>query len=164
MFIKVRTDEQIAQVEQLARTIWKEYFSPMIGSEIVDYLLETLQSTRAIADQIHEGYQYFIIQPEQNAVGYFAILHKKETDELFLSKLYILASERGKGRGKTAMQYIESMAQRENCKKIFLTVFHKNTSTIAAYERMGFRKTGSIRRDVGNHIVIHDFSMEKTLI
>jgi len=163
MFVKVRTDEQIIQVEHLARIIWKEYFSAMVGSDIVDYLLETLQSRRAISDQIREGYRYFIIQPEGNAVGYFAILHKKESDEMFLSKLYLLASERGKGRGKAAMQYIESAARKENCKKISLTVFHKNTDTIAAYEKMGFTQTGSVMRDVGNNIVIHDFCMEKIL-
>jgi RimJ/RimL family protein N-acetyltransferase len=61
------------------------------------------------------------------------------------------------------MQYIESIARRNACKKISLTVFHKNTDTIAAYEKMGFKQTGIVRRDVGNHIVIHDNCMEKPL-
>jgi ribosomal protein S18 acetylase RimI-like enzyme len=160
-FKKVQTEKEIEMVEQLARIIWKDYFSSMIGDEIVDYMLEKLQSKNAISDQIQDGYLYYLIQSSKNFIGYFAILHKNETDELFLSKLYILHSERGKGSGKAAMKFIESLADKKNCKNISLTVFHKNIKAISIYEKMGFKKTGSIMRDIGSNIIIHDFLMEK---
>ena len=160
---QVKGIDAINHVAQLARIIWQEHFSSMIGQDIVEYLLDTLQSEPAISEQIRQGYIYYIIKSDRNPVGYFAIQHLKEKNCLLLSKLYLLKSERGRGYGKNAMSFIEAMAHQKCCEKIALTVFHKNSGSIAAYEKMGFQKTGSIKRDVGNNIIIHDLTMEKTL-
>jgi len=162
-FHKVTTAKDIAETARLARIIWTEHFSDMIGKDIVQYLLETLQSEKAIKLQIQDEYAYYLIQAETNYVGYFAVQHQRQEQNMFLSKLYILNSERGKGYGKSALSAIEKMAQNNNCCKISLTVYYKNRNSIAAYEKMGFYKTGSIRRDVGNGIIIHDLTMEKIM-
>ncbi len=161
MFIKVRTEEQIETVARLAHTIWREYFNAMIGSETIEYMIRMFQSEPAISHQMQEeGYSYYLIQPEQDAVGYFAICPKKEKKELFLSKLYLLSSQRGKGYGKQAMQFLETLARDEQFNKITLTVFHKNQKAIQAYERMGFQHTGAIMRDIGKDIIIHDLTYQ----
>lgn len=163
-FQKVKTDKDIADTARLARKIWTEHFSDMIGREIVMYLLDKFQSEEAVTQQIRDGYFYFLIKAENDRIGYFAVQHQKEMKNMFLSKLYILSSERGKGHGKNTMRFIEKMACEKQCRKISLTVFHKNAGSIAAYEKMGFQKTGNIRRDVGNDIIIHDITMEKILV
>jgi GNAT superfamily N-acetyltransferase len=110
---KVQTEKQIGKVAQLARIIWTGYFSPMIGDNIVDYLLKQLQSKNAITREIQNGYQYYLIPRSKKVIGYFAILDKHESSELFLSKLYLLDSERGKGFGKSAMTFIETLARKK---------------------------------------------------
>ena len=164
IFIRVRTDKQIENVAKLANIIWKEYFTTMIEKEIVDYMLKKIQSKKAISNQIRDGYQYYLIKPSKYFIGYFAIIHKIEINEIILSKLYILNSERGKGLGNAAMKFIDNIAHQKNCKKISLTVFNKNIKAIKTYEKNGFKKTGSLFRDIGNNIILHDLSMEKVLI
>ena len=87
----------------------------------------------------------------------------EKTGELFLSKLYLLSSQRGKGHGKEAMRFLEKTAREGRFGTITLTVYHKNLGSIRAYEKMGFKHTGSVKRDIGRGIVIHDLTMEKEI-
>lgn len=161
---KVHNNTQIETVARLAKIIWTGYFNEMIGPEAVAYMIETFQSKPAIMKQIKEqGYTYYLIQPEEKAIGYAGICVKKDKDELFLSKLYLLPSQRGKGYGKQVMQFLEDMAKKQQVCKISLTVYHKNKTAIQAYKKMGFIHTGSVKRDIGNHIIIHDYTMEKRI-
>ncbi len=162
---KVQNNPQIETVARLAKIIWTEHFNEMIGPEAVAYMIETFQSKPAIIKQIKEqGYTYYLIQPGQKAIGYAGICLNKEKDELFVSKLYLLSSQRGKGYGKQVMQFLENMARKHQVSKISLTVYHKNTTAIQAYKKMGFRHTGSIKRDIGKNIIIHDYTMEKQIL
>jgi ribosomal protein S18 acetylase RimI-like enzyme len=163
MFIKVENKILVEVVERLALEIWWEYFGPMFERETLEYMIEKLQSKDAILNQISEGYQYYLIQPKQDAVGYFAFRINDDTSEIVLSKLYLLSSERGKGLGKRVIQLLEEMVQRQKLKKIALTVFHKNSAAIRAYEKVGFIKTGPVYRDIGNGIIIYDYGMEKVV-
>lgn len=161
MYLKVESENQVESVERLAFEIWREYFKSMFEKETLDYMIEKLQSKGAILNQISDGYLYYLIQSESDAVGYFAIRVDDDNSELSLSKLYLLSSERGKGYGRRVIHFLEEMARKQKTQKISLTVFHKNSDAIRAYEKMGFTKTGSVYRDIGNGIVIHDYGMEK---
>lgn len=157
----VTEDKQIEVIETLAREIWNEHFIPIIGQAQVDYMLEKFQSKNSIIKQIEQGYQYFLLKNEQNAIGYMGVY--PEDQLLFLSKLYILASERNKGYGKQALQFLEQLALQNDLKTITLTVNKYNLDTIAAYKKLGFKNTGAIVQDIGNHFVMDDYKMAKTI-
>ena len=59
-------------IEQLAHTIWREHYIPIIGKAQVDYMLDKFQSTSAIQEQIDTGFEYFWIEFESMPVGYMA--------------------------------------------------------------------------------------------
>lgn len=80
-----------------------------------------------------------------------------------MSKLYILSSERGRGLGKFALAALQDKAKRTNKRRIALTVAKKNTGSISAYEKIGFRKTGEVTADIGGGYVMDDFEMELEL-
>ena len=68
---------QLADIEAvvvLAQEIWNQHFVPIIGQEQVDYMLEKFQSASAIAQQIADGYEYYIVREHDHDVGYFAIV------------------------------------------------------------------------------------------
>ena len=148
-------------ITKLASTIWKEHYTPIIGIEQVDYMLDKFQSVNAIKKQIEEGAEYYLISHEESQVGYISVSQKKNS--LFLSKIYILSSIRGKGVGKKAMQFIEDLAIEKQCNTVSLTVNKNNTNSIKAYEKMGFVKVKEIVIDIGNGFVMDDFKMEKSL-
>ncbi len=159
MFHRVKTSAEIDEVARLARIIWVEHYSPMLGHEQVEYMLSGFHSRDAISSQISdEHYRYFLIRPDDDNVGYIGLTISNE--ELFLSKLYILSSERGSGLGRQAMAFITSQAREFDAPKISLTVNKHNTETIAAYYKLGFEKTGDICFDIGSGHTMDDLQME----
>ena len=159
-FTLANTELDYNTIASLAEIIWKEHYIPIIGIQQVDYMLEKFQSAKAIQQQILEGASYYIISHEDTNVGYLSFSKKK--DSLFLSKLYVLSSSRGKGIGKSAMDFIQDNAEKKGFASISLTVNKYNTASIKAYEKMGFKKMKAIVMDIGNGYIMDDFLMEKS--
>lgn len=162
MFIEVLTEEQIEIVESLAAEIWTEHYVPIIGKEQVDYMLDRFQSKESISDQIRSGFLYFLIKEDKQFIGYIGV--RQKGDELFLSKIYVRSSERGKGLGKKAIHFIERLAKEKGLGKIVLTVNKNNRVAIKAYEKLGFKNLGSVIQEIGGGFVMDDYKMEKTLL
>ncbi|MBN2314955.1 MAG: GNAT family N-acetyltransferase [Sedimentisphaerales bacterium] len=158
---EVFAEAQIQKVEDLAYEIWNEHFTPIIGKAQVDYMLEKFQSVKAIAGQIEQGFQYYLLRTDEGFFGYTGIQQKD--DELFLSKLYIKSSERGKGYGRKVVQFLEGMARDQGLEKITLTVNKNNQDTIKAYEKFGFVVMGPIVQDIGGGFVMDDYQMAKPI-
>lgn len=150
-------EEDFLQVETLAREIWEEHYTTIIGAEQVAYMLEKFQSVKAMQKQVAEGYEYFRIQEANRLVGYLAF--KEEADGLFLSKVYVHSSARGKGLGKAAIEFVKAEAQNRGLSKIRLTVNKYNHNSIAAYLKMGFTKTRELVMDIGEGYVMDDYEM-----
>lgn len=144
-------------IAQLAYITWREHYTPIIGLPQVEYMLKNLQSVEAIANQVEQGYQYFIINYEKIPVGYLSFIKKENS--LYLSKIYILSNYRGRKIGKTAMQFIEDIAKKMDCNTITLTVNRNNYNSISAYEKLGFTKQGTIVQDIGEGFVMDDYKM-----
>ncbi len=156
---KVSTEDQIETVARLAFEIWNQHFTPIIGKAQVDYMVEKFQSKKAIAEQIEQGYSYYLLEADGDYFGYTGICPKE--DEMFLSKLYIKASHRGRGYGRKTVEFIEDIARKKALNKVTLTVNKNNTDTIKTYEKFGFENTGPIVTDIGGGFVMDDYKMEK---
>jgi len=162
MIVKVTTDTEIKETALLAREIWTEHYTPLIGQTQVEYMLDKFQSEAAIKDQIEEKqYLYFLIRKGKDNIGYLAVKAKEK--ELFLSKFYIKKQERGKGFGRKAMLFAEDLAKKKHLKKIYLTVNKHNSGSIKAYHKLGFRTESSLIQAIGQGFVMDDFKLVKTL-
>ena len=162
MFHRVSTDDDIIEVVKLARSIWIEHYTPIVGIEQVEYMLSNFHSRDVISEEIgQQKYMYFLIKDNHRTIGYLGIQIK--SDVLFLSKLYILSSERGQGIGREAMNFIKKLGQKNRVGKITLTVNRNNKGSIAAYYKMGFVKTGEVCVDIGEGHKMDDFKMELML-
>lgn len=159
LFIPVLNSEEIEQVEALAREIWTEHYTPMIGSAQVEYMLDRFQSQRAVAEQLGNGALYFLVRENGIDIGYLAVQPKER--ELFLSKIYVLSSHRKKGYGRKSLQFVEALAKERGLDRITLTVNKYNTRSIRAYERFGFVIERPIVQDIGNGFVMDDYLMIK---
>ena len=149
--------EDYELIARLADTIWREHYIPIIGEGQVSYMLDRFQSARAIGQQAASGMHYFLLWHKGQPVGYCAFEIRGE--ELFLSKIYVLQSLRGQGLGKAALQFVVDRAHRENCRRITLTVNKFNSTSIAAYTRMGFRKGSPVQQDIGGGYIMDDYLM-----
>ncbi|HKS57713.1 MAG TPA: GNAT family N-acetyltransferase [Steroidobacteraceae bacterium] len=161
-FVPVTTPQQLDTIAGLAREIWDEYYVPLIGRAQVDYMVSRFQSSGAMAQQMRDGYEYFMTERDGRNIGYCAVQAQPAEGSLFLSKLYLLRDARGAGTGRVCMEFIEQLARRRGLNLLWLTV-NKGNPAVKAYERLGFRIAADLLMDIGGGYVMDDFRMEKQL-
>lgn len=158
----VVTADDIDTVARLVREIWPEHYVPIIGQEQVDYMLANFQSAATIAREIREGDEYFLLELEGRPIGYCAIRAQPAESLLFLSKLYLHRSVRGRGMGAAALHHLEGLARERGLSRVWLKVNRHNAS-VQAYLRMGFTVAGEMITDIGGGFVMDDYRLEKPL-
>lgn len=156
--IKKLDAESASQLAELAKVIWSEHYTPIIGKAQVDYMVENFQSENAIAQQINSGMEYIGAYIDDELVGYSGI--KNEEEKLFLSKLYLRKDMRGKGVGKALFKAVQKRAAETGKKRIYLTVNKHNDDSISIYKHIGFVIIDSVVSDIGNGFVMDDYIME----
>lgn len=160
---KTDSDPAVKIVEFLAREIWPEYYTPIIGSAQVDYMLDHFQSAAAIQEQIKGGHVYYLIMYGRIPTGYLSVLPEPEKGALFLGKLYISSLYRGQGFGVQTLNFVEKTARGAGLSKITLQVCKKNASAISFYEHCGFRIAGPVFKDIGGGFAMDDLILEKNV-
>ncbi len=159
--VQAKTLEHLQEIEALAKIIWTEHYTPIIGAEQVSYMLNKFQTVKAMEDQLKNGYSYFMILNNRACIGYFS--YTVEERLLFLSKLYILKNMRGHGLGRIAISFIVNQARKLDLDKLRLTVNKNNVDSIQAYIKLGFEIKGTIVQDIGKGFVMDDYVLEKNL-
>ncbi len=160
---QVRDQTAIDTVAMLADEIWHRHFVPIIGREQVDYMLDKFQSATAVAGQIKNGYEYYLIYDGPAPAGYFCLVPPAAEKEAQLSKLYLLKHKRGTGLGCCMLAFCEQRARQLESAKLWLTVNRHNHSAIGFYEHNGFIKSGTLVQDIGQGYVMDDYIMEKAV-
>lgn len=157
-----RTDD-ISKLAHMAKEIWEEHYTPIIGKDQVNYMVEKFQSESAIIQQIKDDYIYFIITRNKQPIGYLCFIKKNKINSLFLSKIYLKKPFRRMGCGRKMIQFVIQQASKLKCQSITLTVNKYNKNTILAYQKLGFIQKRELVIDIGNGFVMDDFEMSYDL-
>lgn len=152
--------EQVDELAALAKPIWTDHFTPIIGAEQTAYMIEKFQSAPAMRAQMeHDGYHYYFFLYDGQKAGYTGI--RRDGDSLFLSKIYVEKSFRRRGLASLGIAFMEDLCRREGLRKIWLTVNKNNDGSIACYRARGFVTAYPLVTDIGNGFVMDDYVMEK---
>ncbi len=154
--IAAKSDAKL--ISSLAKEIWTQHYSPIIGKNQVDYMLEKYQSESAIARDIQNEYTYYIAKAGDTPCGYCSI---KKDDGIFVSKFYVKQSHRGNGIGKLMLAEIQNFAINNNENRIWLTCNKYNETSLKVYKRLGFKVIDSIVTNIGSGYVMDDYVLEK---
>jgi GNAT superfamily N-acetyltransferase len=160
-FVAVQSDESIALVAQLARAIWPEHYVNLIGQAQVDYMLARFQSESAIAAQLVEGYEYFLIRRREQWLGYASVRVDSDDQRLFVSKLYLLSAVRQQGLGRASINHLAQLVRQRGLRQLWLTV-HKHNPSLRFYLCIGFVKVADVVTDIGNGYAMDDYQLEWT--
>ncbi|MEG0615350.1 MAG: GNAT family N-acetyltransferase [Oscillospiraceae bacterium] len=158
-FKKVVSDEEILAVERLADVIWVEHYQGIIPDGQAKYMTEKFQSKKAIAEQISEGTEYFLVEVSGKAAGYFAYAFKENF--LYLSKIYVHSDFRKNGIASGIFAELEKISSKKGVGEIRLNVNKYNKLAMLAYEKNGFKVLFSEVSDIGGGFVCDDFVMSK---
>ena len=143
-FVAVETDEDQEKLAKLANEIWHEYWPAIIGDAQTDYMVEKFQSLEAI-----------------KIVGYTGGCEESETSRYFISKIYLLAEERGKHYASQIIGFYTDLCRSRDLHSMYLTVNKQNDLGIRAYYGKGFVTIESVKNDIGNGFAMDDYVMEK---
>jgi ribosomal protein S18 acetylase RimI-like enzyme len=150
---------EAAAIAELAGGIWRGHYTPLIGSEQVEYMLAKYQSPEQIAADIKTNrYIYFTAEEDGKLIGYCACQPRE--DYLLLSKLYVHTDYRGNGISRCFLDEALTLRKEYDLDKIRLTVNKHNSGAIAVYQRLGFQTVDSVRTDIGEGFVMDDYIME----
>ena len=156
---KAETDTQVREIADLAKVIWNEYFTPIIGKDQVDYMVEKFQSYPALKEQISEGYEYYQIFSGGEFCGYTGI-HPGEDNRLFLSKLYLKKESRGHHLATGAFSFLKEICRERGYSAIWLTCNKHNDNSLGVYRHFGFEIIDTQEADIGGGFIMDDYIME----
>jgi GNAT superfamily N-acetyltransferase len=117
----------------------------------------TSPQVHQLEEQVKQGDLYFLIRNENGEKAGFLSVDLRP-QELFLSKLYLLKNQRGKGLARQALDFIRELAKEKGLKRITLTV-HKRNPSVKIYQVLGFHILGPVMTDIGNGHVMDDYQM-----
>lgn len=162
-FVAVETDEDQEKLAKLADEIWHEYWPAIIGDAQTDYMVEKFQSLEAIKrDMAEHAYEYwFVVDESGKTVGYTGGCEESETSRYFISKIYLLAEERGKHYASQIIGFYTDLCRSRDLHSMYLTVNKQNDLGIRAYYGTGFVTIESVKNDIGNGFAMDDYVMEK---
>ena len=153
------TDTQVREIADLAKVIWNEHFTPIIGKDQVDYMVEKFQSYPALKEQISEGYEYYQIFSSGEFCGYTGI-HPGEDNRLFLSKLYLKKESRGHHLATGAFSFLKEICRERGYSAIWLTCNKHNDNSLGVYRHFGFEIVDTQEADIGGGFIMDDYIME----
>jgi ribosomal protein S18 acetylase RimI-like enzyme len=162
--LKAGEQQKAEELASLARCIWTEHYTPIIGKAQVEYMLDKFQSANQILKDIEDnGYKYFIAYDGAKQVGYCAVRPYHDKGGLFLSKLYVEKSMRGHGISRIMLNKIKSVAKFNGLGYIWLTVNKNNLKSIEIYKKLGFSIVDEMVTDIGNNYVMDDYKMQMNI-
>ncbi|MCL2889612.1 MAG: GNAT family N-acetyltransferase [Eggerthellaceae bacterium] len=164
VFKPVSTDEEILQLAHMADEIWHEYWPGKLSYAQVDYMVDKLQSVEALTADIRgKAYEYWALINDGHFVGYVGVHAERDAARLFISKIYLFDSERGKGFASQAIGFLEDICRDRGLKSMYLTVNKYNDLAKNVYFAKGFTIVDSVVKSIGQGYVMDDYIMEKHL-
>jgi len=153
------TREQFETMEALGRRIVPDFYAQYLPAECGDWLVEASHTVEAFEAQVGEGYRHYMIEMDDEVVGYFA-LHEEERT-MILTQFYLLKSWRGRGVGQRVMDFIHREAEELRVRGVRVLVLRKNEGAVGLYRKNGYAVTAEVLTPMGGDRTVEDYIMIK---
>lgn len=153
------TAADIPLIRKLTFEIWPQTYRQIISQQQIDYMLEMMYNPVTLQHQMQqEGCTFIVVYDEREPVA-FASYNETGPKIWKLNKIYILASQQGKGTGKFIINYIVEEIKAKGAKALQLQVNRDNQAK-DFYEKIGFKIIRTVDFDIGNGYLMNDYVME----
>jgi diamine N-acetyltransferase len=160
--IRKASVKDIPLIRQLTFAIWPQTYSQLLTKEQIDYMLELIYSESSLQKQMEIDGCTFIIIYEDNKPVAFASYSQTKPQVWKLHKIYVLATQQGKGTGKFIINFIVEEIKQQNAKALQLQVKRDNPAQ-DFYKKLGFTIIETADFDIGNGYFMKDYVMELAL-
>lgn len=155
------TEKDIALIQELARRSWENAYADILSDEQIEYMLGTMYSQEEIRTQLQNPeYHYYLILDENNEFnGFIGYEHGNEEKTTKLHRIYLVPESKGKGLGKSALEFLKQKVKEKGDQRIILNV-NKHNAAKSFYESQGYKVYDEGIFDIGNGFVMDDYLME----
>lgn len=95
--------------------------------------------------------EFIVILREQNIIGFFALL-PSSNKRIELKRLYLIASERGRGLGKYMLKLALKTAKKSGYAQVHLETVSKYVEAVSLYRKYGFKNNAGAKLAQGHDI------------
>jgi len=159
MKIRPASDADLETISALAGRIWRAHYPSILSSEQIEYMLRWMYDVGQLRSEMARGVVYQLLLEEERPLGFCA--YEEFPGYLKLHKLYLLATEHGRGLGSMMLRQVEDEARRRGLAKVVLGVNRFNEKAIRAYRRNGYLIRELLKTEIGEGFVMDDYIMEK---
>jgi len=156
------TENDIPLIQDLAKRSWENAYAEILSIEQMEFMLGTMYSHEEIASHLQKpDYHYYLILDENNDSfeGFIGYEHHYEEKTTKLHRIYLVPESKGKGFGKSALEFLNQQASENGDKRIILNV-NKYNSAKKFYESQGYTIYDEGVFDIGNGFFMDDYLME----
>lgn len=101
--------EEAFIIHQLAHQIYFPTYRGILTGSQMEFMLKKSYTEEALKQSMIAGQDFYLLYEENVAVGFMALMQKK--DVLRIEKLYLLPETQGKGYGKNLISLAEEQAR-----------------------------------------------------
>lgn len=170
MIVSQATPDHVAEIRDLAGTVWRAHYPGIISPEQIEYMLARMYDLDVLAAELRGGIAHFRALVGDVLVGFASTgpsepLSGAEQELLTfkLHKLYVHPAHQRIGVGAALLGAVQHHARTRGASALVLNVNKQNAKAIAMYGKHGFALAESVVVDIGNGFVMDDFVMKQTL-
>lgn len=158
--IAADTPALLRKLAALARVIWHQHYTPIIGRAQVDYMLDNGYSENALHEQLAAGTHFTLARRGELFVAFAAVSpDADEPQTAWLDKLYVHIEARSFRVGRRLVERAAAQAEDFGADTLRLRVNRHNADSIRAYQRLGFAVEYEDVKDIGHGFVMDDYIM-----
>lgn len=163
LLVPMLTDESAKQMATLSAEIWREYWTPILGADLVEHAIKTRQSLQAIRRQafFERTPHWFVLDEKGRTIGYTASRAETSRNTLYIAKVYLAKPYRGMRYASEILDFHERTCALNGLSKMELHVNRKNEMGIRAYLARGFEIEKAVVTDLGSGHSTEDYVMAK---
>ena len=148
--IREMVEEDIKQVQDVAKESWNSTYEGIISREIQENFL-SLAYNNGMLEKRLETTLFFVAELENDIVGFANFSPIVREGEVELSAIYIYPDQQGKGIGTALLQ--ECIKNLENIKEIYVDVEKENEVGKTFYEAKGLKIVEEFDDNFDGHIL-----------
>ncbi len=163
---------QVSDLETLCavgRETYDETFRSMNTPETMErYLDEAFNPQKILAELENENSRFYFLFAGGDLAGYLKVNFApaqsdlNDPDSMEIERIYVKRAYKGKGLGKSLMDFALRLAEEADKAYAWLGVWEKNEAAIAFYKKMGFEEAGRHSFRMGDELQ-SDWILKKSL-
>src|SRR5258708_1196035 len=153
--ISAYTRDQFETMEALGRRIVPDFYAQYLPPECGTWLREASHSLEVFEAQVGEGYRHYMVEVDDEAIGYFALDDENRT--MVLTQFYLLKEWRGRGFGQGVMDFVHKEADELHVRRVEVLVLRKNTAAVGLYRKNGYDITAEVITPMGQGQTVEDY-------